>query len=340
MRIEHNFDLTNHNSYRIESYCNRALFPTSESDFIDIFSNKSTKKIIIGGGNNIIFSKAYYNCDIVIVGQSFSSITLLNDNLLACDAGATTLELSEFALSHSLSGAEIFYDIPSSLGGAVVMNAGASGEEIKDILIKVRYLDLVDMSIKEIKKEDIDYQYRNSIFQLQTDKIVLKVWIKLEAGDKSEIKNKMENIKIENTWESDYIPKECECDHSWLNSNNCNNICNPIKTGCHHFGQENINSGKLQKYMSCGAKFFANNLYAVKYPNLIITMTIDTKNSQNRYLHIFDTNQDKIIFSSKNIFKSPTLAPQSITISLSLNFISGKKYSLPRLSPLSLMTLI
>lgn len=195
MRIEHNFDLTNHNSYRIESYCNRALFPTSESDFIDIFSNKSTKKIIIGGGNNIIFSKAYYNCDIVIVGQSFSSITLLNDNLLACDAGATTLELSEFALSHSLSGAEIFYDIPSSLGGAVVMNAGASGEEIKDILIKVRYLDLVDMSIKEIKKEDIDYQYRNSIFQLQTDKIVLKVWIKLEAGDKSEIKNKMENIK-------------------------------------------------------------------------------------------------------------------------------------------------
>lgn len=195
MRIEHNFDLSNYNSYRIKSSCNRALFPTSESDFINIFSNKSTKKIIIGGGNNIIFSKAYYNCDIVIVGQSFSSISLSNDNLLACDAGATTLELSEFALSHSLSGAEIFYDIPSSLGGAVVMNAGASGEEIKDILIKVRYLDLVDMSIKEIKKEDIDYQYRNSIFQLQTDKIVLKVWIKLEPGDKAEIKNKMENIK-------------------------------------------------------------------------------------------------------------------------------------------------
>ena len=82
----------------------------------------------------------------------------------------------------------------------------------------------------------------------------------------------MDHIKIENTWESYYIAKECECNYngSWLDSN--------------------------------GAKFFINNnLYAVKYPNLIITKTADCHNHQIKHLHIFDTNQNKIIFSSENI---------------------------------------
>ena len=112
----------------------------------------------------------------------------------------------------------------------------------------------------------------------------------------------MDHIKIENTWESYLISKECECD-SWLTPNP-DSYCNPIKTNCNHYSvyeDRYFNSEKVRTYMSCGAKFFANNLYAVKYPNLIITMTIDTKNSQNRYLHIFDTIQNKIIFSSKNI---------------------------------------
>jgi len=102
----------------------------------------------------------------------------------------------------------------------------------------------------------------------------------------------MEYIKIENTWESDLIAKECECNSNWLNSNN--DSCNPIKTRCYHYNSEKIDLGKLQRYMSCGAKFFGNNLYAVKYPNLIITKC-------NGHLHIFDTIQNKIIFSSKNI---------------------------------------
>ena len=65
----------------------------------------------------------------------------------------------------SLTGLEIFYDIPSSVGGAVVMNARTKEGEIKDILVKVRYLDLSDLQIKEIAKEDIGFEYRNSFFK-------------------------------------------------------------------------------------------------------------------------------------------------------------------------------
>src|SRR5690606_19507865 len=101
------------------------------------------------------------------------------------------------ALENGLSGIEIFYDIPSSLGGAIVMNAGASGEEIKDVLVKVRYLDLQDLKIKEILKEDMSFEYRNSFFQRNTDKIVLKAWLRLKAGSKDQIKDKMETIKAQ-----------------------------------------------------------------------------------------------------------------------------------------------
>ena len=120
----------------------------------------------------------------------------------------------------------------------------------------------------------------------------------------------MEHIKIENTWESYYISKECKC--SWNDT-----YCNPIKTKCDHTARrysENSITNLLES-ISCGARLFinndsfglrlfTNNLYAEKYPNLIITKTDDCHNyCHNYYIHlqIFDTNQNKIIFSSENI---------------------------------------
>ena len=115
------------------------------------------------------------------------------------------LELSEKALEYSLTGLETFYDIPSSLGGAVVMNTGASGEEIKDLIIKVEYLDLVDFKVKELTKEEIGFEFRNSFFQKNNDKIVLKAWLKLKKGSTAAIANKMKTLK-KLRWEKQ--PKE------------------------------------------------------------------------------------------------------------------------------------
>ncbi len=205
MKIYSDFDLTNYNSYKIKAFCKRAFFPENEEDFIKVFENSETKKIIIGGGYNIILAKEYYDEDFVIISETYSKIEVLEDNIVACQSGASTIALSEFALGNSLSGVEIFYDIPSSIGGAVVMNAGASGEEIKDVLTKVRYLDLVDLKIKEVSKEEINYRYRNSIFQEEGGKVVLRAWLQLQPGDKSVIQEKMERVKAAR-WEKQ--PKE------------------------------------------------------------------------------------------------------------------------------------
>lgn len=199
MRIVENFDLTAFNSYRIKSKCKRAFFPESVEDFIEIYTTYKTEqdKILLGGGYNVILAKEYYEKDFILIGESFSRLTIdqSNPGLLVGDAGVSTLQLSNFALEQGLTGVEIFYDIPSSLGGAVVMNAGASGEEIKDVLVKVQYLDRADMLIKEIHKEDIGFQYRNSFFQKNTDKLVLRAWLQLSKGDPIAIKSKMEAVK-------------------------------------------------------------------------------------------------------------------------------------------------
>ena len=129
-----------------------------------------------------------------MLGNNFSDVKI-SGNVIEAESGVDLKTLSEIALANKLTGMEMFYDIPSSLGGAVVMNAGAGGEEIKDVLHKVRYLDLKDMEIKGIFREEMSFEYRNSFFQENTDKIILKVWLCLEPGEPDEIREKMEKIK-------------------------------------------------------------------------------------------------------------------------------------------------
>jgi UDP-N-acetylmuramate dehydrogenase len=190
-----NFKLTQYNAYRVNAVCSKAWFPENENDLLEIYRHNTNKRLIIlGNGNNIILSKEYYEDEFIILNGCFDKIEINNTEIIA-EAGTTLLQVSETVLKNSLSGFEIFYDIPGSVGGAVVMNAGTKEGEIKDILIKVRYLDLADMQIKEIVKEDIGFGYRDSFFQRNPDKIVLKAWFRLKPGNFEEIKAKMEETR-------------------------------------------------------------------------------------------------------------------------------------------------
>jgi UDP-N-acetylmuramate dehydrogenase len=195
MKVYTDFNLTEYNSYRVQSKCAKAYFPESEEDIVELYQ-RGNNYILLGSGHNIILSKSYYQDEFVIFNGNFEAITQgENNNVIIAESGVTMLRLSTEALERGLSGLEIFYDIPSSLGGAVVMNAGASGEEIKDVLIKVRYLDLSDMQIKEIVKQDMDFTYRNSYFQRNTNNIILKAWLELYPKEKDLIRQKMDQIK-------------------------------------------------------------------------------------------------------------------------------------------------
>lgn len=195
MKVHHNFALTDYNAYKIESLCKKAYFPESEEDIVLLYSAKQNY-VLLGSGHNIILSKPYYDTDFIIFNGNFNGVEVdVMSQTIAAEAGATIFEVSTIAQKHSLTGAEFFYDIPSSVGGAVVMNAGTKEGETKNILKKVRYLDLVDMQIKEKESEDLELGYRNSLFQKQKDKVVLKAWFQLKKGDAKQIKETMEASK-------------------------------------------------------------------------------------------------------------------------------------------------
>lgn len=194
MRIEENFNLVNFNAYHIKAICKRAFFPETAEEIRAIYLDASTKKIILGNGNNLLLSKEYYDEDFIIFNGNYNHITI-NEGYISTQAGATLKELSELAKAHSLKGMEVFWDIPSSVGGAVVMNAGANGEEIKDVLVKVTYLDLEDLVIKEKTNKEINFVYRNSFFQNNPNTIVLTADFQLEQGDLATITQKMDEVK-------------------------------------------------------------------------------------------------------------------------------------------------
>ena len=193
MKVYNDFDLTNYNSYRIKSKCKTVYFPESEDDVVALYkSNKSF--ILLGSGHNLILSKAYYDKDFLIFNGNFNEVgTKLN--VISAEAGATVLKVSETAEENGLTGVEFYYDIPSSVGGAVVMNAGTKEGETKNILKKVRYLDLADMLVKEKVNEELELGYRNSIFQNQKSKIILKAWFQLNVGDSKNIRKIMDESK-------------------------------------------------------------------------------------------------------------------------------------------------
>lgn len=199
MKVYKNFNLKDFNSYKLEAYCSRAIFPETEQEIVSVYENSNDKNIfILGNGNNVILSKLRYDEEFIIFNGNYNKV-VVKENLIVAQAGATMSDVSELALQNGLEGVEIFYDIPSSVGGAVVMNAGADGEEIKDILVKVRCYNTLTNEFCELSKLEIGYEYRKSIFQQKPHLIVTKAWFELQCGEKDTIKAKMESIK-ESRW--------------------------------------------------------------------------------------------------------------------------------------------
>jgi len=198
MKIYSNFDLTNYNSYNLKSHCKTAYFPENDEDIHILFKKGATKKILIGGGFNILLSKEYYEEEFVLFNNNYDDC-VIDGNSLVCEAGCDMKSISAKALQSSLSGLEMFYDIPSSLGGAIVMNAGAGGEDIQKYLQKVTYYNPNKDAFVDINKDQIGFEYRNSFFQKNPEMIVCRAYFTLIVGVYSEINSKMQKLK-ESRW--------------------------------------------------------------------------------------------------------------------------------------------
>ncbi len=191
MKIFYDYDLTVHNSYRVRAVGARVFFPEAPQDIESIFADGASRKVILGGGYNVILSKAYYSdLDFVIFGQPYSCCSV-DGNTITAQAGLSLKALSQTAMEHSLAGLELFYDIPGSVGGAVFMNAGANDVALGDFINSVTYYDTAQRLFKTSLRADLQFGYRTSLFFGRPELIVSEITLSLPSGDRDILWQKM-----------------------------------------------------------------------------------------------------------------------------------------------------
>ena len=139
---------------------------------------------ILGNGSNVLISDTGIS-GIVVITSDMNNIELSEENILSCYAGTTLKELTDFCIENSLTNLEFSCGIPGSVGGAIFMNAGAYGGEMKEVVEKVEVFDRKGNK-KVYSNEDMNFSYRHSVIQ-ETGEIISKVYFKMIDGNKEEI---------------------------------------------------------------------------------------------------------------------------------------------------------
>ena len=147
--------------------------------------------IFIGNGSNVLFSDNGFR-GIVFLIKSLDDYEIFDDYVYA-SAGIALSRLSKIYQENSISGLEFACGIPGTLGGAIFMNAGAYGGEIKDVIIEVQYIDLNDMQVHTLTNEELEFDYRKSVFQTRIkEALIINARLKKYPGDAEKIKETMD----------------------------------------------------------------------------------------------------------------------------------------------------
>ena len=186
--------MSRHTSFRIGGPADYFVEPASVDELAGVLSLARQEKVpffIVGNGSNLLVSDEGFRGMIVHTGGSLRSISVEGDVIYA-QAGALLGAVAGAALEAGLTGMEFAAGIPGTLGGAVCMNAGAYGGEMKDILLDAEVLTQ-DGERLVIPVEELDLSYRHSII-FEKNYIVLAAHIRLSRGDKTQIRNRMNEL--------------------------------------------------------------------------------------------------------------------------------------------------
>ena len=187
--------LSGHTSFRVGGPCPVLCEPSSAEmavSLINFAKKNNIPFIILGNGTNVLALDEGLQKVVIKIGDAMSSVKFTDNSTISCSAGTKLVTLCMFALENSLTGLEFAYGIPGTCGGAVYMNAGAYGGEVKDVLKSITHLT-PDGEIETIPAEKADLGYRHSIYK-ENECIILSAEFTLTKGDKAEIKATMDDI--------------------------------------------------------------------------------------------------------------------------------------------------
>ena len=193
-RVKYYEPMKDHTSFKVGGKVDIYFEPENTTElahFITYLRRKDVPYYIIGNGTNLLVSDEGIRGAVVKIGNKMSSVEV-TDEMIIAESGALLSALSKLALESSLSGLEFGNGIPGSVGGAITMNAGAYGCEIKDVFEKAEVLD-ESLNLKILNNKEMEFAYRKSILA-KKEYIVLKSYFKLTRDSKSKIRKLMDEL--------------------------------------------------------------------------------------------------------------------------------------------------
>ncbi|MGN0733809.1 MAG: UDP-N-acetylmuramate dehydrogenase [Emergencia sp.] len=190
-----NADMSKYTSFRAGGCADELVIVDTPDELLDVLkelSEKNAEYIMLGNGSNTLITDSGYHGTVVKLGESFDEVRVHENKVLA-GGGALLSVVARAALNAGLTGFEFASGIPGSTGGAIFMNAGAYGGEMKDIVENVTLAKRDGSGLVTVKGSDMDFSYRHSILE-ETGDIVVAVAFLLSRGDKQAIQATMAEL--------------------------------------------------------------------------------------------------------------------------------------------------
>ncbi|NOZ07825.1 MAG: UDP-N-acetylmuramate dehydrogenase, partial [FCB group bacterium] len=195
-RIRFEEPMKAHTTFGIGGPAAGFLYPESRSELISLLKFARSENLpvyYVGSGSNLLVSDEGFEGIVISLAKTFKSLVVGANGSVYCEAGVMTGRFVKKIVGAGLSGVETLIGVPGTVGGALVMNAGAFGNEISEYLKQVRVL-LPSGEEKVYEKRDLEFAYRESSFQ--GDELIISADFKFPAGDVSKIKNQKERASL------------------------------------------------------------------------------------------------------------------------------------------------
>lgn len=197
--------MSKHTSFKVGGIADIFINAKTEQDIKNIleYANKNNIPMtIVGNGSNLLVRDGGIRGIVLKVGiESFKIEKDSDSYMVIVGAGVKNGYVAQKLLIEEIEGFEFAAGIPGSIGGAIRMNAGAHGGEMKDIVVETKCLDM-DGNIRILSNEEQKFEYRNSIFSKERF-IILNTKLKLKKGIYKEIKSKMDEYT---SWRNEHQP--------------------------------------------------------------------------------------------------------------------------------------
>lgn len=196
MTVERDVPMSRHTSFRIGGPARRMAFPESREQLVILLGlaeECGIRPFLLGRGTNLLVSDRGLDTLVIKTAERMTSIRRLDDVTLEADVGVLLSRLAVYAQQAGLAGLEFAHGIPGSLGGAVYMNAGAYGGEMKQVLRSAVVL-FPEEGIRTLSCEELNLSYRHSLLTKHPEAVVLYAEFELTPGDPETIRTAMREL--------------------------------------------------------------------------------------------------------------------------------------------------